>query len=56
MKTIEIKSLEDLSPILSRIEYLLENIACYFSLIGENISISNKVWEVTKIPATAGRQ
>lgn len=42
MKTIEIKSLEDLSPILSRIEYLLENIACYFSLIGENISISNK--------------
>ena len=42
MKTIEIKSLEDLSPILSRIEYLLENIACYFSLVGENISISNK--------------
>ena len=42
MKTIEIKSLEDLSPILSRIEYLLENIACYFSLVGENITMSNK--------------
>lgn len=42
MKTIEIKSLADLSPILSRIEYLLENIACYFSLVGENITMSNK--------------
>lgn len=42
MKTIEIKSLADLSPILSRIEYLLEDIACYFSLVGENITMSNK--------------
>ena len=42
MTTIEIKSLADLRPILSRIEYLLEIIACYFSLIGENMSISNK--------------
>ena len=42
MKTEDIKSLEDLSPILTRIECLLECITCYFSLVSENIVISNK--------------